>query len=172
MKAYGRGRGSAALILHCEHWKEKRSYLSIPASLLPLKKSGTHWVWNRMGHRAGKTFGGEKNSLPPTGIRVPDRPARNLVPTPTALRRHSDWPIVLLYISNIHALIFFIPSILMISLVNTTFKQDTADFSSFCATGHYYSSSPLAFLHPGDKLTLVPPTIGAWGSVVVKALRY
>jgi len=37
-----------------------------------------------------RRFGGEKNSLSPAGIGVPDRPARNAVPAPTELPRHSD----------------------------------------------------------------------------------
>ena len=106
-----------------------------------------------------RRFGGEKNSLPPIGIRAPDRPARKLVPAPTALHRHSDWAVVLLCISHIRELISSIPSIVIMSLVNTALKQNTTYFSAFCTTDHYCPSSPLAFLYPDDKLMLLPPTV-------------
>jgi len=147
MKAYGKGRGTAALFLHCERWKEVRSYFPALASLLPPKKSRTQWVWNWMSYRAGidvleerkipcHQLGFEPRTVQPCSDR-----------TKPALRLSCCASLT----SHILALISSIPSIVMISSVNTTLQQDTTDFAAFCATDHHCPSSSLAFLQPGDK---------------------
>ena len=55
-----------------------------PAALYPRERPSTHCTGGWVGPRAGLDRRG-KSRPPPTGIRSPDRPARNSVAIPTEL---------------------------------------------------------------------------------------